>query len=101
MTQGRQGKRTDPDVRDNIVDRALEGWTAAAILRAMEQDVRFASRMPGIRTVQSIVREVAARDGSGQWSLADATADQLRHVLPVLAELCEAGTTCDLTIDEA
>lgn len=84
-----QRRRTAPDVRRAIQDLAAEGHTAISIQALLEQDERFAGRVPvSQRTVQSIAREGRLRDASGRWSLKTAGEDAVL-VLPVFRAILE------------
>lgn len=83
----KRGQRTDPDVRAEVERLSLEGWWAAAIHRKLTDDQRFRGRVPEPRTIQNLVRQATPRDPSGVWVLAEATAENARLVLPVLAEV--------------
>lgn len=100
MRQGRQGKRTDPDVRQWIEDRAIEGWGPSQIERKLLAS-DFADRAVGIRTIQAIRTDALRRDSSGAWSSAVASAEELAAVLPVLAWLLERTAIRGLTVAEA
>jgi hypothetical protein len=54
-----------------------------------------------VRTIQRIVRTVRSPDLSGSWTLAQASPDEARAVLPVLALVLERGYVDRLTLDEA
>lgn len=80
MTQ----RRTDPDVLDRIRDLAADGYSGPAIERLLTADPEYADRTPSLRTIQSIARDTPTT--SEWWSVAEASADEARLVLPVLAD---------------
>jgi hypothetical protein len=90
MRQGRQGIRTDRDVRQEIERLALEGSRPAEILRTLELDSRYASRRPGIRTVRAIASAAKAPDPSGSWNPLDSDPDDAAAVVAVLADVLES-----------
>ena len=101
MRQGRQGKRTDRDVREAIEHLALEGESPTTIANMLAADAHLAARAPGIRTIRSIASEALRGDPSGTWTIADAPADELVAVLPVLGWLIENFARNYVTVAEA
>jgi len=101
MRQGRQGKRTDKDVREAIEHFALDGERTQRIAELLAEDEQLGPRAPGIRTIQAIATAARRGDGSGPWSSLDAPADELRAVLPVLAWVVERTARRSVTVTEA
>lgn len=77
-----QQRRTEPDVIHRIQELAGSGYTGAAIERLLSVDPDYADRLPAIRTIQGIIRESGRSEE--WWSVADASPDEARLVLPVL-----------------
>lgn len=75
-------RRTDPEVVQRIRELAGDGYTGPAIERLLSNT--YADRTPSLRTIQDIMREQPVT--TEWWSVADATADEARLVLPVLAD---------------
>lgn len=89
----RRRRNVDADVLAEIQVQALiPNVNAAGIQRTLESDERFRARVPSIRSVQDIVRELSVTDASGAWTLSDATEDEASLVLPVLRALLIDGT---------
>ncbi len=85
----RRKSRIDGDVQVAIDELALKGWGPTQIYKQLERQPEFAGRVPTSRTIQRRVNELALRDSSGPWSLADAKDDEAALVLPVLAAVIE------------
>ena len=77
-----QRRRTDPEVVQRIRELAADGYTGPAIERLLSTD--YADRTPSLRTIQSIMREQPVT--SEWWSVAEASVEEARLVLPVLAD---------------
>jgi hypothetical protein len=77
-------RRTEPDVLDRIRELAADGYSGPAIERLLSVDEGYADRTPSLRTIQSVARETPVT--SEWWSVADASAEEARLVLPVLAD---------------
>ncbi|MGE0541497.1 MAG: helix-turn-helix domain-containing protein [Dehalococcoidia bacterium] len=95
----------DGDVQAAIEELAQDQptWTATQIYRQLEQREELRGRLPTVRTVQTIVKDVRPRDTSAAWSLAIAGPDEAAAVLPVLAAVVEStrGEVRTLTQREA
>ena len=92
MPQRRKRRRNFPlEVLEEIAHLAEKGVNAAQITRRLELDARFADgRLPAERTVQDIVRGLAApRDESGRWTFNEADPDDAALILPVLAAVIQ------------
>lgn len=81
---GPQHRRTNPDVIQRIRELAGDGYTGPAIERVLSGDPEYADRTPSLRTIQDIAREQPVHDE--WWSVAEASPEEARLVLPVLAE---------------
>lgn len=88
----------DGDVQAAIEDLALNStWTPSQIERELLKEEQFknedretGTRLPSLRTIQTIVKEVRQLDLSGRWELPDADADGgAALVLDVLAAVIE------------
>ncbi|MEP7081897.1 MAG: hypothetical protein ABI841_02850 [Chloroflexota bacterium] len=86
-----RGKRTPPDVREAIERLAIRGFAASDIETELGKDDSLRDRVPELRTIQLIARQVRSQDASGRWSMAEAGEGEAQHVLPVLAALLEAS----------
>lgn len=75
------GKQTDPEVRSQIAELALGGWTAPQIQRRLSH---LGDRLPSLRTIHSIAADLRPPTGTG-WRLADADPTEAALVLPVMA----------------
>jgi hypothetical protein len=78
-----QRRRTDPDVLAHIRELASDGYSGPAIERLLTRS-EYADRTPSLRTIQDVMRE--APSTSAWWSVAEASAEEARLVLPVLAD---------------
>jgi hypothetical protein len=86
--RGRGRPRIDPTIEARIHARAIQGWSAPAILRELEAE-KVVGR-PALRTVQRVVRDLQSiGDDSAPWSLLEAEADEAELVLPALAGLLD------------
>jgi hypothetical protein len=94
-------RRTPTEIVKAIRERTLEGHTPIEIYHELER--RFEATYPSRRTVEYIAKEVAPRDVSGDWRLAEAPGEEARLVLPVLAEVVRRtnARTVRLTVSEA
>lgn len=90
MTQ----RRTDPDVVARIRELAVTGHTGPSIERLLSADVAYADRAPSLRTIQGIMRETEAKPAEW-WSVTDASPEEARLVLPVLAEQIRRRATIE------
>ena len=77
-------RRTDPDIIQRIQELASDGYSGPAIERLLTSAAEYADRAPSLRTIQSVARE--APPTSEWWSVAEASAEEARLVLPVLAD---------------
>jgi len=77
-------RRTDPDVLERIRELASDGYGGPAIERLLTSTPEYADRTPSLRTIQSVARE--SPPTSEWWSVAEASAEEARLVLPVLAD---------------
>ncbi len=103
----RPGRTFDPRMVDSIRDMC--GFdprpSSAAIRKALKADPRFKklpdSQIPSEGTIADICE--AAPPRGERWSLLDATPDEARHVLPVIAAVIETthGRRTYVTKDEA
>lgn len=92
-------RRADPDVLEAIESHLIRGHTPAQVSRALARESRFAGRLPTLRTLQRMARDVAPTDDSGEWRLTpDETEPAILHV--VAASLID-GWKIPLTIAEA
>lgn len=89
MMTKRRKPRIDGDVQAAIDDLILKDWGATQIYNHLDRQEKFAGRVPTPRTIQRRVSELASRDSSGPWSLADAKDNEAALVLPVLAALID------------
>lgn len=104
-----QSKKPRPrvayDVRAEIKRLAalIEPPTAREIQLMLDQDPRFAGRVPPLRTVQNIAQGAAVVDDSEPWSLAHASGAVAGMILPVLALVAEEtkGRRSHITLREA
>jgi hypothetical protein len=68
---------------------ALDGWTAAEILRELEEGVRSGSltadRVPNIRAIERWVKAIQPKDPSGRWRLSVADAEDAEFLLAARA----------------
>lgn len=81
---GPSKRRTDPDVVQRVHELASDGYNGAAIERVLSADPEYADRTPSLRTIQDIARDVPV--STEWWSVAGASAEEARLVLPVLAD---------------
>lgn len=65
MTQ----RRIDADVALEIESRLIRGQTPAQVERGMLREPEFAGRMPTLRTIQRIGRDLTPEDASQAWRL--------------------------------
>ena len=79
-----QRRRTDPDVVQRIRELAVSGHTGPSIERLLSADPAYADLAPSLRTIQGIMREKVIEPAEW-WSVADASPEEARLVLPVLA----------------
>lgn len=103
-------RRIDLAVQQKIEELALQGRSAAQIHRELDRQEEFWRRLPTLRTVQRVVKEITPRDSSGVWRLADSPLLAERSpnsdaalIMPVLAEVIERteGKRKHLTRSEA
>lgn len=87
----RSYRRVDGDVRREIERQARlpEPSAATAIQTVLDQDERFAGRVPPLRTIQAIARAAAVVDDSEPWRLDDGLGLSAGLILDVLAEVVE------------
>lgn len=99
--------RSPDDVLDEIYERAIvRGQRPTFIHRALVDRLSAEGRMsdvPGLRTVQDIVKGFEDRDVGNPWSIADAPASEIRPVLGAMAALIRGslGRVTSLTNAEA
>ena len=105
MPQRRRRRNIDVNVLAEIQKLSInDGASGAAIHRALDSDDRFTGRVPSLRTVQDVFKQLTATDESGPWSLGEAVEkDEASLVLPVLAELLANATlgVSTLSVNEA
>jgi hypothetical protein len=83
---------------------ALDGWTAAEIVReldGMERSESFtADRVPGIRTIERWVKAIQPKDPSGRWRLSVVDAEDAAFLLAVRAAVISGteGRVRELTV---
>ena len=77
-------RRTEPDVIHRIHELADLGYSGAAIERLLSADPDYADRLPSLRTVQDIIKDMWNTEEPEWWSVAQATPDEARLVLPVM-----------------
>ena len=102
MRQSRQGKHTDPDVREAIKDLGLAGNNAKRIVDILDARPEFEGRVPRERAVRGVLAE-GASDRSDDWKLEDSYGTDLRAVLDSLAAVVRVsgGRKTFLTTEEA
>ncbi|HEY7030231.1 MAG TPA: hypothetical protein VH482_02840 [Thermomicrobiales bacterium] len=98
-----RARKIDGDVQAAIEELALQGWGGTQIRTELSRREQFGGRLPTVRTVQSIVREIAPRDGSGEWSPLKADPESAALALDALAAVVESseGRIRSLTVAEA
>ena len=96
-------RRTDGDVRVEIENLGLRGWSATQVEERLLTQDEMRHRLPSLRTIQRILRELPKADDSGEWSLASADKADAPPVLEVLREVIEQteGRIRTLTLKEA
>jgi hypothetical protein len=77
----------DPDVEDELRTMLVLGETPTRALDRLAQDATYADRLPSLRTVERMRREV--KPTGERWSFAASSPDEARFVLPVLAAVVE------------
>lgn len=82
----RRPRRIDPEVVQRIRELSALGHHPAGIERHLSADEEFADRTPHVRTIQKVVRDITPAEPRDWWSVTEATAEEARLVLPVLAE---------------
>ena len=87
MTTLRGRRYIDADVQEAIQELALRDHTPSQILRKLERKKRYKGRLPVLRTIQRIARELTFDDYSGRWSLKDYDGEGGRLILDVLGKL--------------
>lgn len=92
-----QRRRTDPEIVQRIRELAVTGHTGPSIERLLSVD--YADRTPSLRTIQGIMRERTAEPAEW-WSVTEATAEEARLVLPILAEQIRRRATLEATYFE-
>lgn len=90
-------RRIDPDVRRAVEERLVVGYTPTAVIRLLEADKALRDRVPSLRTVESMAAELRVADQSDTWTVGEADPEDAALVLPVLAELIEAGHMTAIT----
>lgn len=75
-------RRTDPEIVQRIRELASDGYTGPGIERLLSN--AYADRTPSLRTIQSVMHEAPV--SSEWWSVAEASAEEARLILPVLAD---------------
>jgi hypothetical protein len=90
MTQTRRRtRRIDPEVYNVIVEMASRPtpFSGPRIREALERQFGY-ERLPSVRTIQDVIREVAAPLDVGQrWSLLTSDGEEASLVLPAISEL--------------
>lgn len=94
-------RRLDPDVLEALTRRLLVGFGPASTLREVGEDPRHAGRLPSLRTVEDLARELRPADRSEAWSAASADPAEAALVLPVLGVVARAGQLTAFTRDTA
>jgi hypothetical protein len=89
------------DIEQQITTYGLRGVGAVAIEEYLNNDARYAGRVPTLRTIQRRVKEIRPPDPSGPWSFSDADVDEARLVLPILAAAILDGEGQGITRGEA
>jgi hypothetical protein len=84
MTTNR--RRIDGSVQAAIEEKAVDRWTPAQIRRWLAKEPMYEGRLPTLRTVERIVRDVTPRDDSEDWSLGDTDIDNDGQVLYLIRE---------------
>ncbi|MHB0874506.1 MAG: hypothetical protein ACYC5O_00535 [Anaerolineae bacterium] len=79
-----RGPKVAVDVETVISVLAGEGKTAGQIEEYLSRDPLYNDRLPGLRTIQRIVKAARETDPSGPWTLEDSNPEDAQHVLGVL-----------------
>jgi hypothetical protein len=79
-------RRIDLDVQAEIEDKAADRWGPAQIERWLNDQEKYGDRVPTLRTIQRIAKEVTPRDKTKDWSLADTSSEEAFGVLGALRE---------------
>lgn len=92
----------DVDVQYRIEALAHEGFGGAQIERELLKDEGIRDRLPTLRTIQSIVREVQSRpDKSGPWRVEHMAPEDAAIVLSVFAAMASSNRRKAFSADEA
>lgn len=99
-------RRIDVEIREQIEAWAAQLLSGPEIERRLGLDERYSTRVPSLRTIQSVMRESAMpaiRPDAEAWTVATAPADEAQHVLPVLGCVIDqtAGRVVSLRRDHA
>ena len=70
-----------------IKQLALRDYGPSQILRELKRKNRYKGRLPVLRTIQRITRELSVDDHSGQWCLKDYDGGSGRLILDVLGTI--------------
>lgn len=77
-------RRIHGDVQAVIEGKALERWTPTQIEKWLNDDDRFKGRVPTLRTIQRIVKDLSTLDMSGEWRLLDSEPADVKCVIDTL-----------------
>jgi hypothetical protein len=94
-------RRIDPDVLQALTRTLLLGYSPSSTLRELERDERLSGRLPSLRTIEDMARELRPTDRSEAWGSVEAGAEEAALVLPVLGVVARAGQLTGFTRDTA
>lgn len=81
-------RRTDIEVQARIEELVLMRRTPSQICQALESDPAIKpDRLPTLRTIERIVKDLAPDDGTGPWKLGDSGPEDTTIVLRTIAAL--------------
>lgn len=84
------------EVEKAIEKLALRGYEPIQIYRYLEEKPELRDKLPSLRTVQNIVRDMSLSDRSDVWTLAKSDVDTARavaYVLPLVVEFSNGRIT--------
>lgn len=85
-------RRIHGDIQAVIEGKALERWTPAQIEKWLNDDDRFKGKVPTLRTIQRIVRDILPLETSGEWRLLDSEPSDVALVVETLgAAIVQSG----------
>jgi hypothetical protein len=83
----------DADLEDELRALLALGTSPARAIDRLSSNEAYRGRLPSLRTVQRIAREVRPSSSGERWSFAAADPEEARLVLPVLAAVGEGYGT--------